>query len=317
MRRALLVVVAALACTAAAAPATFTIDDASPALTEDRTVSLSLTNLTDGKLPLTIAPEDCATASPESLPKARSTTVRVTLPEGCDTDFTLSADGTSVDVTPKSAETDPSQWLFLLVFVGALLVIGRIAYAWGIQLTENGKTELHMESSWSFKESWAGNVTVLGGLLTGIFGSSTVAKALLGSDADSAIALATVGAAIALALVGAGPVILAATKTKATDRYSVRGMVLAAGVTVSGGVGELIIVTVTAIRMDFGGFLWKGLAGIAGAAGIALLVIYFVRTVRAMAALYAKAPPDPQGIGAAVAELAVERSLGSRRSASL
>ncbi|MDQ3789702.1 MAG: hypothetical protein M3422_20980, partial [Actinomycetota bacterium] len=67
MRGALLAVVAALACTEAA-PATFTIDDASPALAEDRTVSLDLTNLTAGDLRLTVTSDSCRpTANPETL----------------------------------------------------------------------------------------------------------------------------------------------------------------------------------------------------------------------------------------------------------
>lgn len=128
------------------------------------------------------------------------------------------------------------------------------------------------------KESWAGNVTVLGGLLTGIFGTSEVVKALLGADADSTIALATVGSAIAVAFIGVGPVILSATKVKKSDRYSVRGMLFAAGFTISGGIGELAIVTITAWRMDLGVF-WQVPVLAAGAAGGVLLCVYFARSV--------------------------------------
>ncbi len=54
-----------------------------------------------------------------------------------------------------------------------------------------------------------------------LLATSDVAKALLGKDADTLIALAVVGAAMAAALVAAGPVILSATKTKASDEYTV------------------------------------------------------------------------------------------------
>jgi hypothetical protein len=278
-------------------------------------VSLGLTNLTSGRLPLTITPEGCATASPESLPTATSTTVTVTVPERCDTTFTLSADGTSVDVTPEPAGAELTQWSFLFVFVVALAVFLVIAWRWQRRLEKAGKTELFVESSWSFKESWAGNVTVLGGLLTGVLGTSEVVKALLGSDADSAIALATVGSAIAVALIGAGPVILSATKVRTSDRYSVRGMLTAAAVTIAGGIGELVVVTITAWRLDLG-IVWQVLVGIAGAVGVALLCVYFVRSVRAMADHHTTAPDAGDRLMIMGGDIRVA-TTGVRRSASL
>jgi hypothetical protein len=207
--------------------------------------------------------------------------------------------------------TDSGQWWFLLVFPVLALAAVIFGPIWGDKLVKGDKTDLVMESTWSFKDSWAGNVTVLGGLLTGIFGTSEVVKALLGKEADTLIALAIVGAAMAAALIAAGPVILSATKNEESDQYTVRGMALAASVTVAGGFGELLIVTVTAFHMDLGR-VWKALIVLAAGAGAWLLWIYYIRSVRTMAARYAATPKGPDEVS-----VAAILPPGARRAASL
>ena len=102
-------------------------------------------------------------------------------------------------------------------------------------------TELqYLDAGWSFKDSWVTNVTDAGGVLTGIFGSSDTVTAILGEDAESAVALATVGAAVAIAFVSAGPIVLTATKKK--GKLLVWGFLAAAAVTLTGAGGELWIV---------------------------------------------------------------------------
>ena len=158
----------------------------------------------------------------------------------------------------------------------------------------------YLDATWSFTDSWVSNVTVIGGLLAGIFGSSSVVKALLGKDADSSIALATVGAAVAAAIIAAGPIVLLATKSKsvrksnwaargvngresATTRsgncFTLGGFVFAAIVTLTGAAGEIWVVYRSAQKLDLGG--WQHKIVYLAVLGFALLALYAIRTVPA------------------------------------
>lgn len=135
----------------------------------------------------------------------------------------------------------------------------------------------YLDKTFSFKDSWAGNVTIIGGILTGVFGAGSVVKSLLGKDADSIIALATVGAAISVAFIAAGPIVM--LSTKAGKEFTFFGLLIAAAVTLSGAAGQLVVVSVVASKLDFGGAHVPGLGWILGITGTSLLALYSVRSI--------------------------------------
>lgn len=77
--------------------------------------------------------------------------------------------------------------------------------------------------------------------------------AVLGEDADDAIALATVGAATVVAFISAGPIIVLATKRKEGDHFTVGGVVAASAVTLARALGELVVLEETGRQLDLGG----------------------------------------------------------------
>jgi hypothetical protein len=188
----------------------------------------------------------------------------------------------------KPSDSDP-QWAYLAFFPGFLaflaLVGAPVLYSTRKGATETARAEplpaekkgdddtpatppskpeikrlslrsplLNLPDDWSFKDSWATNVTVIGALLTGIFGTTDVVKSFLGDDAESSIALATVGAAVAVGFATAGGVVLLAFKKRKGDSaFTVFGMLAAASVTLAGAFGEIWIVYATAKNLDLGG----------------------------------------------------------------
>jgi len=279
---------------ASAAPATATLDDEQPALKEESeghfTVELGFTNLTDEDVTLTSKASDDAGGSKcklpldkPTLPAARHSTVTVTVRRGCNVDeqkgiaFTVTAEGTSVpfevDSAPKPAKQPNwgNLWVFPLALV-ALVVVAAVSWLFGV------KGELkYLEPTWSFKDSWASNVTLGGAVLTGIFGSSDVVKALLGEEVDGSIALATVGSAAAAAFVGAGPLLLLATKTTG-GAVTAGGLLFASAVTLTGAYGELWTVYASGHALDLDAWQNEPLL-IAAIAGALLLGVYALKAL--------------------------------------
>jgi hypothetical protein len=132
-----------------------------------------------------------------------------------------------------------------------------------------------LPATWSFKDSWATNLTVIGALLTGVFGSADVVKAFLGEDADSAIALATVGSAVATGFVGAGAIVMS-TLRNGESQVTAGGLVLAAAVTTAGAFGQLWVGFWSGWELDLGGAQYGLMAALVAA--MALLVGYWWRT---------------------------------------
>jgi hypothetical protein len=133
-----------------------------------------------------------------------------------------------------------------------------------------------LPAAWSFKDSWITNLTVVGALLTGVLGSADVAKAFLGKDAGSAIALATVGVAIATGFVGAGAVVMATLRND-RSQMTAGGLVLAAAVTTAGAFGQLWVGLRTGWDLDLDGVQY----GLVGAFAIAMVLLagYWWRTL--------------------------------------
>ncbi|GAB1513615.1 hypothetical protein [Actinophytocola sp. KF-1] len=300
---AVVVIAAMLTCTprAVADPAYFTVDDTTPDLSDNRTVALTVTNLTGEDLDIVVRPRkpaaDCGLgAQPDTLPRAQPTTVTITVPETCPVPDTglrilVIAPPTQVDVIVKAPPAAASTWSVLLVFPAVLLLFAAVAtMLWRREMSTRDEDELpYLDAAWSFKDSWAGNVTVIGGLLTGVLGSSDVVKAILGEDSEQSIALATVGAAIAVAFVAAGPVLFLATKRNKIFRIS--GLFAAATLTVSGAIGELVVVAESARSLDLDGF--QTIVWLPCFAAIALLLVYSYRTVHQTVVDGTTAPDPP------------------------
>jgi hypothetical protein len=176
----------------------------------------------------------------------------------------------TVVAAPKPA--GKPEWGALKAFFVMLLAAAVLAIASLKRAGQGLSTELqYLDSAWSFNDSWVSNVTVIGGLLAGIFGSSDVVTALLGSDAKSSVALATVGVAVAAALVAAAPIILVITKGP-NGFYTVYGLALAAVLTVSAAGGEVWVVYRSGAKLDLGG--WQDYIVYFAIAALVLLGLY-------------------------------------------
>jgi hypothetical protein len=304
---------------AAAAPALVAIDDATPTLEQGDDAwsgALALTNLDQAAVTLEVTPAgECKpTLSKAAIGAAQAASVTLTVPEACAQDVDeievelTAAAGTetqTLTLATSLEDGDDVDFRWLLVFPGAailslVLVLGlKGKHKWGDGLQ-------HLEKSYDFKESWVSNVTVIAGILTGIFGSSSVVEALIGEEPDDEIALATVGAAIALLFIGAGPIVLTAARKEITEAgvtvqaYTVYGLLLATAVTLAGAAGQLVIgaltglqliggdamVDVVAFNFDPRALVWIGLG-----VGLLLLVWYTRTTVTATLKAGSTAPP--------------------------
>jgi hypothetical protein len=320
---AVVVVLAALTLTpAASADPLATIDTRAPTLEAaddgSSNVPLALTNFTAEEVDLTAEPTDkrpgCAlTAAPSKLPPTQLSQVTVAVPAACKAEegitIAVNLTGTSgaqqtFTVNPAAEpSTEPLDWQQLWAFPIALAV--SILLAWGLymywSIGNNEATGLFqaldgLGSTWSFKDNWVTNVTAVGALLTGIFGTSSVVKAFLGEEAEASIALATVGGAIALAFVAAGPIVLLATKSyknvgdppKRGDAFTVFGLLLGAATVLASAFGQLWVVRATGANLDMAGledWLWVPF----GAATL-LLIAYACRVLPDLLARGAEKP---------------------------
>jgi len=296
-----------------AAAALLAVDDASPALTRTDDGGwkgpVGLTNLSDGAVTLSAAAVDDASCSIElsraAIGAAQSSEPTLTVPAACQPDggsidVVITATGATTAEVPLVAELAKADqepaWGELVVFPFALLVfipLALIAFRGRKPTTPLS----YLESSYSFKESWISNITVLAGLLTGVFGSADVVKAFLGEDADRSIALATVGSAVALILVGTGPIVLTAAKQEQHDAgtgefkqvFTVGGLVLATTVAVAGAFGQLWIGWKSGQALELGGAEDVIVAGFLVAVG--LLIWYTIATLRATSKAGTTPPP--------------------------
>jgi hypothetical protein len=322
------------AAVAHAAPATVSFDTLEPALESSddggSKLSLSVTNLTTGPLGLTATPADASdrgcdlAPEPDVLRSARPTDITIEVPGTCrldneSLDFVLkvgegaAAASFPISASPKEDEAKPN-WDALWAFVVALAVLSVAAIilirGWFVDDQEPhhlNEALSHLGASYTFKDSWAGNITIAAGLLTGIFGSSSVVKALLGDDAEASIALAIVGAAIAAFFLAAGQILVLATQTRkppptsaaeSSDQSSpipftitVGGFVAGAVLVLTGAFGELWVVFQSAKDLDLGG--WQDWIWIPAYLSIGLLVVYAIRSTKETLERGTTAPPAP------------------------
>lgn len=328
---------------ALAAPASVTIDTRTPVLEEAGNgaskIALTFLNLTDGEAELRAIPQQrtACTLTPDKtkLAPAESTAVTISIPATCKADEGLAIDVTAVsgptllasfEVIPEVKPVKEPKWDNLWAFAiaqGVILALLALFFWKGWKPAEGAKRSLsqrlYLDATWKFNDNWATNVSAVGAILTGVFGATT-AKAFLGSDAESAVALATVGAAIALAFVAAGPVIALATKTfkvvpveedgkpvtkdgkpvqERWDYFTVGGLLLAASVILASAFGQLWVVMATGEELELGG-LQNCLPIPFGLAAI-LLFVYGWRSLKDLLERSTKKPEkeDPGEVTAA------------------
>ncbi|MDX6600998.1 MAG: hypothetical protein QOF13_200 [Solirubrobacterales bacterium] len=316
-----LAVLLVAAATTSAAPASVTIDSLEPTLEEGdggaSKSAIGLTNLTDTPIEIVAAaketPNCVLSLDKTQLPPAATTAVAVSIPASC-----RASDGLTIELTtaagaaapqsfpviPKAAPETKPDWQQLWAFAGAFLLVALALAAfyfggWKPDVPEGhppdgGKRRLDqrlgsLDATWKFGDNWATNVTTAGALLTGLFGATT-AKAFLGEEAESLVALATVGAAIALAFVSAAPILALATKSyrtvdakknkkvRAPEAFTVGGVLCAAAVVLTGAIGQLWVVAYTASELDLGSDGW--LVWVAFGIAVLLLGTYTRRTLR-------------------------------------
>ncbi|HEU4463144.1 MAG TPA: hypothetical protein VFR75_11185 [Solirubrobacterales bacterium] len=297
---------------AAAAPSLVSVEDLEPALEQaddgSASVAVAITNLTDETLTVDAAvrrPTSCRLGLDKSrLPATTKTTVTVAVPSGCDGADNLKLEvaaltgGTPqvVKISAKESEEKAPDWRQLWAFAAALAVAALLLtslYFGGWTPKEEGRRRLNqrlgaLEAAWKFNENWATNVTAAGAILTGIVGA-TAAKAFLGEDAESLIALSTVGAAIAGVFVAAAPIVATAFKSyppayedghkvEEGSAFTVGGVLFAAMLVLAGAGGQLWVTVYTITELGLGAA--EPVAWIAFGIGAALLLWYSRQSLR-------------------------------------
>jgi hypothetical protein len=128
-----------------------------------------------------------------------------------------------------------------------------------------------LDKDWSFQDSWAANLTFVATAATGLFATSDTLTKLLGSSPDGPLGVMAIAGVVAVGLAGAGILI---TKMSASSSLpTLRVVVLAATVTLTGAIGQLVVVVYEARHIGLPSGLRDWLFPVGGIA-IALLVAY-------------------------------------------
>jgi hypothetical protein len=237
------------------------------------TAKIALTNLTDAPVDITPRPQtppnpNCTVQLDHNgqLPAARSLTFTATIAAACGRitkSFPILVEAAGKDLpvitatvkTAKKPDWDVLSDWFVTSMKFALGLMVAVYLLWWIFLGGSHPfTALpSLDKSWSFNDSWVTNVTVVGGLLAGIFGSSDVVTAILGGDADEAVALATIGGAVSVALIGAAGVVVIAAKVPATGQFTVIGVLVGSALALGAAAGQLGVVYESARDLELGG----------------------------------------------------------------
>jgi hypothetical protein len=304
----------AIPAAAAAAPAYVSVGNLEPSLEKhesgNSSVAISVTNQTDMEIGLGAAAKGATGCQlgfdKTKLPAATTSTVTVLMPAGCKPADPLKLELTAttddgatqvLELTPKqdsAKKPDWNQlWAFGWAFLFSALFLTSLFFG-GWRPKEEGRRRpgqrlSSLEATWKFNDNWATNVTTVGALLTGLFGATT-AKAFLGEEAESLVALATTGAAIALVFVSAAPILALAMKSyrvkdektekkvRGPESFTVAGVLLAALFVLTGAGGQLWVAAYTFSELSLGDA--EILAWIAFGFGVLVLALYTWRTLR-------------------------------------
>ena len=299
-----LIAVAAVLCVgpapAQAEQATVALGSAEPTFTPadggGGTTKLAITNLTDAPISVSAAPQDTANGTctvqldkDGKLPASQTVTFTATAVAACGEitkSFPILVKAGSAElpvvtatVKPaKKAEWDALWHWFKWSLIAAFGLMAVVYLAWRKPAGSNVGTDLpSLDKSWSFNESWVTNVTVVGGLLAGVFGSSEVVKSILGEDADESAALATIGGAISVALIGAAGVVVVAARRPKSGKFTVAGVLVGSALALGAAAGQLGVVYEAASTFEMGGVEDDLLIPLVAA--LVLLAVYGVSSV--------------------------------------
>jgi hypothetical protein len=270
--------------------------------TASATFTVSLINLTNQNAPVSVsAPGSCL--PPADLPMLSPATeqaITVTL-RGCAAPFkgsfqvALTVGGQALPllmVTPAAAGAAPDWRLFIAFPVAGFIALvalftvgcyryrddykGKIIGGRSYKFISWWRTyPLNLSTSWSLKDSWGSNVTVIGAAFAGVFGSSDVLTAVLGNDTDPVFALSIVSSAVAVGIVGAAPLVLTALRVH--DSVTPLALLAGASLTVAAAGGELAVITLGASDLSLGGVQDGMLPALA--VGTLILLVYSCRTM--------------------------------------
>lgn len=299
-----------------AAPAEYVLVSDQATLSENaagaKTAAYTLVNLTDRAAPVSLttteAGQHCAAApGPAVLPASRQQKITFTLdqcelPDGGTTGFTLKVGTRSFAVTAAAESAPDPDWGVLWVFLwtlggGAVAVVAgwlwfhrrRPARVPAAPKWAWGRTALpHLGASWSFKDSWASNVTLVSAVFTGLFGTSDLLKSIAGEAVPSVLAVVTIGSAIGIAIVGVAPLVLQAFRDD-ESQVLVGGLLVSAALAVgaSGGLVLVIARSVSALVSGWGQFM----VVVGTVVALLLLAAYAVASVRQNLATGLRPPP--------------------------
>jgi hypothetical protein len=233
---------------------------------------LTLANISDKVITLTAAiPGDGGCdikPEPTALDPGRRTVVTLTFSAGCDVahgaDVTLSfgpqVRPSSYVIKVETATVTAPVWSILpWAFASALLLTLLLlltAVRWSIRglrkerITWPGWSEeiAGLSTDWSFKDNWAGNITIGSTVLIGLFAASNILEAILGAKPEAALGLLAVAGGIASLLVGLGPLVIKGIG-KDLQKPTVGGAVLAAGITLVGVLGQSAAAAIQAWKL--------------------------------------------------------------------
>ncbi|MEU4450951.1 hypothetical protein AB0F44_06455 [Nocardioides sp. NPDC023903] len=302
---------------AGAAPADYVLssDKATIEGDDEPTVGITLINLTDQPATVELATSEggnnCV-PSDEELPARQETELTFTLKD-CDfgdektVALTLEVEGVTFKVTARNGEESTPNWDILWTYTGSfgagllLIIAGWIWFlakppaALSTKNNVGPTTPLpYLGATWSFKDSWAANVTLVSAVFTGIFGSSDLLKSVTGAEAPSTLALITIASAIGVALVGLGPLVLQALRNDKSEVIA-GGLFLSAAIAV-GTAGGLALIIIRSVEGAVSGsakyFLWGG-----GVLALALLAVYAVTSIRQnLITGLTEPPPEAEGL---------------------
>lgn len=155
-----------------------------------------------------------------------------------------------------------------------------------------GTTLPHLPTTWSFKESWASNMTAGVAVVSSVVGSTDVVKVFLGEQAEASTALATVGAAVSVAFLGLGALLVQTAKHVNSEFPTAGGFLLGVACTLAGAFGELVTLYVSGRKLNMDGVQDAILPAMIVVAIV--LVIYTMISVRAtLETGTVQAPPAP------------------------
>lgn len=279
----------AVAPSSARAEAEVVVNSDEPELKGDQ-VMLAFTNASDTAVTLSVrmpSNESCKPALETSesgkleptarLEPEKVTRVTMKVPAGCESvagkEIELTPDpakGTVLPfvIKPKGATAESTPWLNLWAYAiafGAALLGALLFFFRSWKVPAGASRSLfqpltHVDSAWKLDENWGTNIVALAAPLAALFGA-TVTKSFLGEDAESLVALVTVGAAITAVTVLLAPLALVAFKSHRWDEkkkehindFTVGGVLLAGVLVLTGAYGLLWVAFKTASKFKLDG----------------------------------------------------------------